>query len=138
MRWDSADLERITYQSDVAFWLHLASAPLLVHPLFSALGVTEGNNDITSSIAIIFLYILIILVSLIINRRAFMVSSLIYVMVALTQLFNQYGMVDNGLAYVGIIIGCSLLLLSGFWHGARKILVIRLPKSIQQKIPAIR
>ena len=37
MRWDSADTRRETGRSDVAFWLHLLAAPLLVRPVFAAL-----------------------------------------------------------------------------------------------------
>ncbi|HYI42994.1 MAG TPA: hypothetical protein VD768_05165, partial [Sphingomicrobium sp.] len=32
MRWDSSDRGRITRRSDVAFWLHLLAAPMIVHP----------------------------------------------------------------------------------------------------------
>jgi hypothetical protein len=34
----------VTYKSDVAFWLHLASAPLITHPIFGMLGVLDGNE----------------------------------------------------------------------------------------------
>ncbi len=34
MWWDMSDLERRTRRSDVAFWLHLAAAPLIAHPIF--------------------------------------------------------------------------------------------------------
>ena len=43
MWWDSSDPRRETRRSDVAFWLHLLSAPLIVHPIFSLLGLTEGT-----------------------------------------------------------------------------------------------
>ena len=33
MRWDLSDRDRATGRSDVAFWLHLLAAPLLVHPV---------------------------------------------------------------------------------------------------------
>lgn len=36
MYWDSSDTDRITRRSDVAFWLHLLSAPLIIHPVFQA------------------------------------------------------------------------------------------------------
>jgi len=42
MRWDATDTLRQTRRSDVAFWLHLLAAPLLVHPIFTVLGVTAG------------------------------------------------------------------------------------------------
>jgi hypothetical protein len=40
MRWDISDLERRTRRSDVAFWLHLAAAPMMVHPAFTLLGLS--------------------------------------------------------------------------------------------------
>ena len=42
MRWDMSDRERITRRSDVAFWLHLVAAPLIAHPIFALIGVTDG------------------------------------------------------------------------------------------------
>ncbi len=134
MRWDLTDLQRVSSKSDVAFWLHMAAAPLLVHPVFLSLGY-----ETTEMVAMVLLYLLLIFISLIIDRRAFMVSALIYVIVALSELFSDYGLASSGnsTTYVGIIISCSLLLLSGFWREARKMVVMRLPTTIQQKIPAV-
>ena len=137
MRWDSGDLKRVTGKSDVAFWLHLASAPLIVHPIFTSLGILEGNESLASLAAIIILYILLTLVSLAIDRRAFMVSSLVYVLVALTELLKTYGFAGDSFAYVGVFIGFSLLLLSGFWHKARRKIVVYLPRNIQNRLPLV-
>jgi len=137
MRWDASDLKRVSWKSDVAFWLHLASAPLILHPVFSIFGVLGGNESVASVVAISFLYILLTLISLVIDRRAFMVSSLVYVLVALARLLETYGFASDSFAYVGVFIGFSLLLLSGFWHKARRKLVAYLPESIQQRVPFV-
>lgn len=137
MSWDSADLKRVTGKSDVAFWLHLTAAPLIVHPIFSTLGIFEGEQSSAALTLIMGLYILLTLASLIIDRRAFMVSSLIYVLAALTKLLETYGLAGDSFAYVGVFIGFSLLLLSGFWHKVRYQLVVRLPASWQAKVPVI-
>ena len=137
MYWDSADLKRVTGKSDVAFWLHLASAPLIVHPVFYNLGVLDGNDSLFSLIGIVILYLLLTFISLVINRRAFMVSSLVYVLFALTELFKKYGLAGDSLAYVGVLIGFSLLLLSGFWHKVRQQLVVLLPNTVQSKVPKV-
>jgi hypothetical protein len=138
MRWDAADLNRLSGKTDVAFWLHLAAAPLIVHPIFTNLGILEGNDGILSVIAVIVLYMLLTIVSIAIDRRAFMVSSLAYVLYALTELFKIYGFAGDSFAYVGVIIGFSLLLLSGFWHRARNVLYGILPSYVQNKIPAVK
>ncbi|KKM47284.1 hypothetical protein LCGC14_1558830, partial [marine sediment metagenome] len=116
MQWDSADLTRVTGKSDVAFWLHLTAAPLIVHPIFSALGILEGNESTFNLAMVMALYLVLTVISLVIDRRAFMVSSLVYVLYALSQLLETYGLAGDSFAYVGVLIGFSLLLLSGFWH----------------------
>ena len=137
MRWDMADLRRVSGKSDVAFWLHLAAAPLIVHPIFSNLGIFEGNQSALDLTLVLGLYLVLTVVSLIIDRRAFMVSSLIYVLVALTELLDTYGLVGDSFAYVGVVIGFSLLLLSGFWHKARRALTAQLPASWQSRVPLV-
>src|SRR5436305_8789708 len=43
MWWDGSDRGRLTRRSDVAFWLHLLAAPMIVHPVFTLLGLTSGH-----------------------------------------------------------------------------------------------
>ncbi|WP_438971221.1 hypothetical protein [Methylophaga sp.] len=137
MRWDMADLKRVSGQSDVAFWLHLTAAPLIVHPIFSNLGIFEGDQTPLDLGLVLGLYLLLTLVSLVIDRRAFMVSSLVYVLVALTELLDTYGLVGDSFAYVGVVIGFSLLLLSGFWHKSRSVLIDKLPAQWQLRVPVV-
>ncbi|WP_439136199.1 hypothetical protein [Pseudomaricurvus sp.] len=137
MWWDMSDRERITRRSDVAFWLHLLSAPLIVHPVFYSLGVLSGDDSVGNVITIVLVYVVMTLVSLVIDRRAFMVSSLVYVLYAVSRLFENYGGVGGNLATTGIIIGGALILLAGFWHNARAVLVARLPAVIQSRVPVL-
>ena len=44
LRWDMSDPQRKTRRADVAFWLHLAAAPLIVHPAFSMLGMSRSRT----------------------------------------------------------------------------------------------
>src|SRR3546814_9276669 len=44
MWWDRSDRVRQTRRSDVAFWLHLLAAPMIAHPIFFLLGVTQGDD----------------------------------------------------------------------------------------------
>lgn len=135
MIWDAADRKRVTQKSDIAFWLHLLSAPLIVHPIFAGLGIFDDSQSSASLVIIVGLYIVLSTISLAIDRRAFMVSSLVYILYALTTLLKTYGLAGDSFAFAGVLIGFSLLVLSGFWHKARYQLVHRLPPSIQQKIP---
>ena len=135
MYWDASDTKRITQNSDVAFWLHLLSAPLIVHPIFSLLGIFDEHTGNETILIIVMLYVLLSAISLIVDRRVFMVSSLVYVLYALNTLFKTYGIENNSFALTGILIGFSLLMLSGYWSKARSILLKFVPQSIQKRVP---
>ncbi|WOF41887.1 hypothetical protein KNJ79_11590 [Sphingopyxis indica] len=137
MWWDRSDRARQTRRSDVAFWLHLLAAPMIAHPIFFLLGVTEGEN-ITSGAAVMVvgIYIVFGLVALAIDRRALLVSALAYVLFALTQLFRTFGAIELNVALTALVIGSALLLLSAFWQNARAIVVGQLPANLANQLPA--
>jgi hypothetical protein len=137
MRWDASDPKRETRRSDVAFWLHLLAAPLIVHPVFSLLGLTEGDASTLDGIAVILLYVVLGLVALAIDRRALLVSALAYVLYALNSLFETYGVVELNIALTALIIGSALLLLSAFWTSARRAVVQPLPEGLRGKLPVL-
>jgi hypothetical protein len=121
MRWDSSDLNRTTRRSDVAFWLHLAAAPMIAHSLFHMLGVFDaGDLNAIKAVAVLALYIGFAFVALAIDRRALLVSSLVYVLYALYALFTRAGAVELGGALTALVIGSALLTLSAFWHPMRQ------------------
>ncbi|ETX11052.1 hypothetical protein MUS1_11790 [Marinomonas ushuaiensis DSM 15871] len=138
MYWDSADTSRTTRKSDVAFWLHLLSAPLIIHPIFWNLGVLDGNESLSNMVLVVLLYLLMAVLSILIDRRAFMVSSLMYVIYALTSLIDSYGGIGYSFPLTGVVMGASLLLLSIYWQRVRALFVMRLPKSLQAYVPAIK
>lgn len=138
MRWDTADTLRQTRKSDVAFWLHLLAAPLLVHPVFTALGIFSGKNAILPITIVIVLYLFIALVSLLIDRRALMVSSLIYVLYAFSTLLEKFGVINLGFAITALFIGSALLMLSAFWHLTRTQVLRFFPATVTSKLPPLR
>lgn len=137
MWWDRSDRVRQTRRSDVAFWLHLLAAPMIAHPVFHLLGVTQGDN-IGSGAAVMVLgvYVLFGLIALAIDRRALLVSALAYVLFAMTQLFNTFGAVELNVALTAFVIGSALLLLSAFWQNARSAVVGLLPDNLANQLPA--
>jgi hypothetical protein len=138
MYWDSTDTKRVTRSSDTAFWLHLLAAPLIIHPIFSSLGVLTGNESLSTMAVVIILYILMTSISIVIDRRAFMVSSLVYVIYALSSIIKAYGGVGYSFALTGVFIGASLLLLSAYWHTVRGALVSKLSNSVKAIVPEIK
>jgi hypothetical protein len=137
MWWDASDRARLTRRSDVAFWLHLLAAPMIAHPIFALLGLNTGSVTIGEGLVVVGLYILFGLTALAVDRRALLVSALAYVLYALTELFKQFGAVELNVALTALIIGSALLLLSAFWHQARRLVVSRLPSNLQDRLPIL-
>jgi hypothetical protein len=137
MWWDSSDRARLTRRSDVAFWLHLLAAPMIVHPVFTLLGLNDGNATIIKGMVVILLYVVIGVTALAIDRRALLVSALAYVLYALNQLFERFGAVELNVALTALVIGSALLMLSAFWHQARTIVVRPLPESLRERLPLV-
>ncbi|WP_109014802.1 hypothetical protein [Novimethylophilus kurashikiensis] len=138
MMWDAADPERKTRKSDVAFWLHLLAAPLLVHPVFAALNIFGWQISLMQAGAVIALYVGIGLVSLAIDRRALMVSALGYVLYAFSSLLKLYGVVSLGFAITALAIGSALLLLSAFWHPCRAYVLNYCPAALRRHLAPVR
>ena len=135
MWWDASDRARTTRRSDVAFWLHLLAAPMIAHPIFTLLGLNSGAVSTGEALLVVGLYVLFGLTALAIDRRALLVSALAYVLYALTELFKQFGAVELNVALTALVIGSALLLLSAYWHQARRIVVTRLPSNLQERLP---
>jgi MFS family permease len=138
MRWDMADARRETRKSDVAFWLHLLAAPLLVHPAFSVLGVLQGQTGLPQALAVVTVYVVIAVVSLAIDRRALMVSALAYVLYTFSKLLEQFGMVNLSFALTALVIGSGLLLLSAFWQRSRGFVLRHAPPAVSARLAPLR
>jgi hypothetical protein len=57
------------------------------------------------------------------------------VLFALIALFDQFGAVELNIALAAFVIGSGLLLLSAFWHNARRAVVQPLPPALRQRLP---
>ncbi len=137
MWWDASDPRRETRRSDVAFWLHLLAAPMIVHPVFKLLGLATGGASAGGALVVLGLYLLFALTALAIDRRALLVSALAYVLWALSHLFETAGAVELSFALTALVIGSALLLLSAFWHSARRAVVKPLPPGLRAKLPVL-
>lgn len=139
MWWDMSDIYRQTRRADVAFWLHLAAAALIVHSTFGLLGVSPTSDTIGpgGALVTILLYLFFCLVALAIDRRAILVSSLIYVLTAFstTLSFGAGPATPMAMTLSAIILGSGLLVLSVWWTRLRRELLARLPDRLRAQLP---
>ena len=120
MTWDMSDPERRTRRSDVAFWLHLSAAPMIAHAVFHMLGVFSGTVSLGTAAVVIALYLFFGFVALAVDRRALLVSGLVYVLYAMAVLIRSAGAIEVSAALTALVIGSALLCLSAFWQPMRR------------------
>ena len=144
--YDSKDLHRSTRFSDNAFWLHLTAAPLLIHGAVLELVKTQTTQllglvpiiDVNQGDALTMLVLVAIvsLIGLILNRRALIVSSLIYAVIAVGYLLAKSGLgLSMALTLTLLLIGGAIVLLGVGWHPLRNMIIKLLPKSRFIPIP---
>ena len=152
LRWDMSDPLRRTRRADVAFWLHLAAAPMIVHPVFSLLGLSQATpfgvlsrldhgqtasdtGALAASAGSVAIYLVLGAVALIVDRRALMVSGLLYLIYAANTAFRLTGSPGVSLAAAALIVGAGLLLLSAFWASARRGVLRFVPARWRERLP---
>ena len=133
--WDMQDRLRTTRKADVAFWLHLLAAPLIVHPLFDSLIWDELGNERLSVIWVLLAYSGLTFISLLLDRRALMVSALGYALYAAAQVLVSASEDGTGYALASLILGGGLLMLSALWQQLRAVLIDILPLSVADRLP---
>lgn len=133
MYWDSKDLLRATRRSDVAFWLHLGAAPMLVHPVFANL--LDGGSEVGIMLSVLGVYLGVVFIAIVIDRRASLVSAAAYVLYAVTDALSSADP-EAGFFLACLFLGSALLLFSVLWGWTRRMIVLRLPQEIQRLVPA--
>ena len=129
MRFDLSDPKRLTRRTDIAFWLHMLAAPLIVHPLVSGL-IGDGAMDTASALTILAIFIVLALVALVVDRRAILVSGLSYAGFAFGSLVMNTGISDGVVPLTMLVLGALVLLLSAGWHALRRAMLPLLPDGL--------
>jgi hypothetical protein len=134
MRFDMADTARQTRRADIAFWLHLLAAPLIVHPVVTEIGGGIALSG-TQAIAVIALFCVLSIVALIVDRRALLVSSLAYLAYAMAALIANAGWQSSTAAIAVMAVGIVVLALSVLWKPLRAIALKPLPEALRIRVP---
>jgi len=144
---DLYDRERRKIWSDCAFWLHVVSAPMLVHPLFImatgqdvVFGRIEPGTDATVMLAL--LIIGFVYVALAIDRRSLLVPTLAYfgtlgIYYLVNSAANTTGIPP--FALILLVVGALVILFGAGWQRIRRLIVgSTLPTSVLNRLPPLR
>jgi len=126
LRLDMRDPQRLTRRSDAAFWLHLLSAGMIVHPVFRGMVGSDGFGT-GQSLIILGLFVALGVIALAIDRRALLVSALSYTGIAIAYLISQSVSTNLGLPLALLGLAVLVLALSAGWRGLRRALLPALP-----------
>lgn len=135
MRFDMADPERLTRRTDIAFWLHLLAAPLIVHSLIREMMAGASRLSPGSAFAIMVVFLLLSFVAVLIDRRAMLVSGLSYAGIAFGTLIRQAGFSDMTTPVTILALGAFVLLLSAGWRPLRAGILNSVPFGLTRKLP---
>jgi len=134
MMFDMQDRARVTRRTDIAFWLHLLAAPLIVHPVVGPLA-SSGEMTQGGAIAVFAVFIAFSVVALVVDRRALLVSSLGYLIYASTTLLRVTDWETSAIAVAILLVGAMVLMLSAAWRVLRRLLLQALPSFITTRVP---
>ena len=138
-RWfDLSDRLRVTRRSDGAFWLHVLAAPLLVHSL---IGLAAGSSFQPGNgvmVTIVVIAILLTMVALIIDRRALLVSALVYVGGVIAVALSK-AIVNPTLTLIAtlIVLGVLVLTLGVGWAALRRRILSLFPLQLVDRLPPV-
>lgn len=143
MRFDLSDPLRVTRRSDIAFWLHLVTAPTLLYASMSFLFLPNrynlfelGKRDLMNgALPVTVIVVVLMLVGIVIDRRAFVTSGLISLIIAFTSIVGGVGNLENGWAVAMLFVGIFVLALGIGWRGLRRYVISVLPQAWQQRLP---
>lgn len=149
MRFDLKDPNRLTRDADVAFWLHLATAPALLYAVLSFIFLnkngspsfiaSDANLNLSDAFIVIAVVVALMLVGLVIDRRAFVTSGLVSLGAAIARLFQESGADLSGYIYVILlIVGAVVLVIGVGWSYFRAAALDLLPEALRSRLPPVR
>ncbi len=124
MAFDIRDTRRQSHLSDSAFWLHLLASPLIVHGAMMSLLLSDHSwlEAVDKEYIFILFFALFLMLALLLDRRAMLISTQLYMIYALTQIFEgQLDSAQNILIYVLMTVGLLVIFFGTYWYKTRRL-----------------
>jgi hypothetical protein len=138
---DLSDTKRVTRRSDIAFWLHMATAPALLYSTIFVFSPEGSLFDLAQSVSartptVVITVALMMLIGLIVDRRAFVTAGLLSLGVAIYGVFRHGGAsVDTYLYMTLLTVGVIVLVIGIGWVPLRRLTLRLLPHSLSSRLP---
>lgn len=134
MAFDFRDRLRIARFSECGFWLHLVAAPMMVHAALA----TDDFGKI-EPLYVFLSFAVLTVVALLIDRRAMLVSALIYLSAAFYRILSAFELSDSLKVFVPMtIIGVTVLALGVGWQPLRRLVFAFVPfAALKNRLPPV-
>ena len=122
---DSQDTVRKSHLSDNAFWLYLLASPLIVHGVMVSLLISDQAVVVflSNEVLMIVFFLMFFLLALLIDRRAILISTQLYVIYALTQILQEeLSSSQNVLIYILVGLGLFVIYFGTYWYKSRRMI----------------
>lgn len=137
MHFDLGDLARTSRRTDIAFWLHLLAASMIIHPVVTTVAgdIRLDDLDRGAALAILATLAALSLVSLAIDRRAILSAGLIYAGFAFYTLIEKADFSSSAFGLSVLALGAYVLAISVLWRPLRNGLLQLLPDTLARRLP---
>lgn len=135
MRFDQSDLNRQTRRTDIAFWLHLLAAPMIVHSFMQIAFGGVGELTVAKAVALIAAFVVLAIIALMIDRRAILVSGLVYAGVAFGTVLKETALSNATIPASLLTLGAFILALSSGWQPIRRAVLALAPPALRRRLP---
>lgn len=129
LSFDVQDPRRESHLSDSAFWLHLVASPLIVHSVMVSILLSQQGwtHWLSKELLMVIFFVGFFLLALLLDRRAMLVSTQLYVIYALTQLLhNNLSRSENVMIYLLMLLGLFVIFFGTYWYRTRRLLFAHL------------
>lgn len=125
---DLKDPHRVRRASDFAFWCYMIGSPLTIHPIFFTFIWNAKSADISIAIFLIVFSAGVTMLALMINRRALVLSTLVYLAGSVAYLTAKISGSNSALVALLplFLIGLYVVCLGTHWQRARSSIMRRL------------
>ncbi len=140
IRFDILDPKRIYARSDIAFWLYLVAVPAILKGIFGSVQ-PQTTNGAALVIAVV---ALMMILGLLLDRRAFVTAGLVYLGYAFAALIGKNTGLLGGIAtsntvlWILVAIGLIVLTVGFGWRFFRQHLLSGLPVPLRARLPILR
>lgn len=140
IRFDLKDPKRVQTRSDVAFWLYLVAVPAILKGVFSSVRPETSQG---AALVVAFV-VLMMMLGLLLDRRAFVTAGLVYLGYAFSTLIAQNAGLFGGLAsrdsvmWILVAVGVIVLAVGFGWRFLRQQLIAVVPAALRRRLPVLR